>query len=76
MTIRSEPGVAKWSYLNDHSRHDRDYHTLLFVLYLSVVYIVFVCCAVSGAGRLAVSHTVSKQKLLLLLLYFVLRFNE
>jgi hypothetical protein len=53
-----------------------DYHNLLSVLYLSIV--VFVCCAVSDTGHLAVAQTVNKQELLLLLLllYSVFRFNE
>jgi len=49
--------------------HDRDYHNLLLCCICSF-FVVFVCCAVSDTGHLAVDQTVNKQELLLLLCCF------
>ena len=54
--------------------------TIIFCLCcICQLFVVFVCCAVSDTGHLAVDQTINKELLLLLLLlllYFVFQFNE
>jgi len=66
--------LLKWSLFRSCVSFVKVVITIIFCLCcICQLFVVFVCCAVSDTGHLAVDQTVNKQELLLL--YFVFGFN-